>query len=140
MNSYRVGQVLFIVPKGKTLLLPMQVVEEITKKTLTGTQTSYMLKLGSDPDKTVDVADIEGEVFESSDKARKSLAERATKATNKIVDAAINKALEWYPGSFEAKPVITKPVVSDITLDDDTQVALEDGTLVRVKLPDVLRD
>ena len=100
--KYTVGQVLYVVLKKETRIYPMQVVEEITKKTLDGEVTSYMVRAGNDPKAQILIGDIDGEIFDSADKAKAVLIERATASIARLVDNAVQKAQEWYPGSFEA--------------------------------------
>lgn len=99
--SYRVGQVLYVVLRKEPNVYPMQVVEEITKKTLEGEVTSYMLRAGADPTKVLAINDIDGEIFDSADTARKTLNERVAASISARVDQAISKAKEWYPSGFE---------------------------------------
>ena len=79
-----------------------QVVEEITKRTLKGEVTTHVLRAGSDPSKTIDIKDIDGDVFDSAENAKKTLFERASRAINSKVDAAVEKAKEWYPSGYES--------------------------------------
>lgn len=99
--SYRVGQVLFVILKKEAGIYPMQVIEEITKKTLNGDETTYILRVGADPGKIIDISKIEDEVFDSAENAKKVLVERVTRAINFRVEQAVEKAKEWYPSGFE---------------------------------------
>lgn len=100
--GYAVGQVLYVVLRKETRVYPMQIVEVITKKTLEGEATNYTVRGGTDPKAQLLLSEVDGEVFDSSEKARTVLIDRVTGSINKIVDAAIEKAKEWYPNSFEA--------------------------------------
>lgn len=100
--KYSVGQVLYVVLKKETRIYPMQVIEEITKKTLDGELTSYMVRGGTDPKAQLLITDVDGEIFDSAEKARTTLVERATASISRLVDVAVQKAAEWYPNSFEA--------------------------------------
>jgi hypothetical protein len=79
----------------------MQVVKEVTEKTLDGEVTTYMLRAGADPNKTVNIGEIDGEIFDSADNARRVLVERVTQAIAARVEQAVSKAKEWYPSGFE---------------------------------------
>lgn len=143
--AYTVGQVLFVVPKqGKAQIVPVQVVEEITKKTLQGEIVSHMVKVGKDG-KVVDVSQVDGEVFDSSVVAKRTLTERSAKSIALIVDQAVSLALVWYPGAQEIankspEPLDLGPSLTDDGSDDgDISAVLEDGTRVRVVLPDSLK-
>ncbi len=78
----------------------MQVVEILSKQTLDGEVTSYMVKAGLGP--KLLISDVDGEIFDSADKAKSELIERATTSINRLFTHAVEKATEWYPGSFEA--------------------------------------
>jgi len=94
--AYRVGQVLFVVLHKKMQVYPMMVVEEITKRTMKGEETNYVLQGGVDPSTTILLNQVDGEIFESADEAKYVLTNRATAQIEKIVDAAVSKASEWY--------------------------------------------
>lgn len=100
--NYRVGQVLYVVLKKEMRIFPLQVVEQITKKSLEGETTTYMVRGGTDPKALLLITDVDGEIFDSAEKARVELTERATSSITKLVAAATQKAQEWYPNSFEA--------------------------------------
>lgn len=100
--SYKVGQVLYVILKKEATVMPLQVIEEITKKTLAeGEVTSYVVRVGSDPSKVLSISEIDGEIFDSSDKALKTLIDRVSKSITLRVEQAISKAKEWYPTGFE---------------------------------------
>jgi hypothetical protein len=158
--NYAVGQIIFVVLKKQMQIYPMQVVEEITKKTLAGEEVNYVVRGGQDPKTTLMVSEIDGEIFDSSDKARISLTERATKSIEKLVESAVQKSQEWYgPEAFEAPagdvmaslkkqpsavvPTQQKPGPpprprrgNGTPVDEGANVKLEDGTIVKVKLPE----
>lgn len=151
--NYKIGQILFVVLKKQSQVFPMQCIEIITKKTLEGEEINYKVRGGQDANATLMVNEIDGEIFDSSEKARSALTDRATRSISKIVDIAVQKASEWYgPNAFEApegdvlatlkkqpepigkkqnKPRLAPP-------GEGTPVQLEDGTVVRVKMPDQL--
>lgn len=100
--KYAVGQVLYVVLKKELRVYPMQVIEEITKKTLEGEVTSYMVRGGTDPKAQLLITEVDGEIFDSAERAKTVLIERATASISRMIDVATQKAAEWYPNSFEA--------------------------------------
>jgi hypothetical protein len=102
VTTYKVGQIIYVVLRKEARVYPMQIVEEITKKTLEGEVTTYMVRGGTGADQTLPIADIDGEVFDSADKVKRVLTERATTGINQRVEQAVEKAKEWYVGGFEA--------------------------------------
>jgi hypothetical protein len=166
MTGYQVGQILYILPSTKTAVVPVQVVEEITKKTLRGREVSYMVRFGKDADKILDINDIQGEIYDSSDQVKRVLVERSTSALNRLVNNAVEKAKSWYSGAFEGGvsgpmgdtdleeallgsgkprdprgrfvPSEAPPPEPEETPGTGTTVQLPDGTVANVKMPDVL--
>lgn len=136
---YVVGQVLFVVLTNKNQVYPMQVVEVITKKTLKGEVVSYLLQAGSDGS-TIMLDKIDGEIFDSAEKSRKTLIQRATQQINRLVDAAVKKSTEWYR---VAPPEPTMQMIEDLPdftsrtehTEEAASVVLPDGTVAKVKLP-----
>jgi len=101
VTSYRVGQVLYVIFHKETKIYPMQVVEEVTKKTLNGTETTYMVKGGPSAGDPIPIERVEGEFFDSAAKVQKELLSRATSGINSLVENAVSKAQEWFPTGFE---------------------------------------
>lgn len=154
-----VGQVLFVVLRKDNLVrvYPMQVVEEVSKKSMEGETTSYVIQGGSDPNTRVNLSDIDGEVFSTAAEAKQVLTARATGAISALVDNAIEKAREWYPTGAErlvadtpTPKALTKKKGSELvpiqTKEDDSDgdniIELADGTKARVRnvsMPDVLK-
>lgn len=139
MNSYEVGQILFVVLNKKSQVYPMQVIEEITKRTLKGEVKTYVLQGGSDPNSTVILDQIDGEVFDSSEEVQRVLLSRATNQINKLVSAAVAKSKDWYLGSENEnslsdlrKSDIPQQVLKSIE-DEELTVTLPDGTKARLK-------
>jgi len=99
--SYRVGQVLYVILRKEASVYPMQVVEEISKKTLEGEFTTYMVRAGADVNKVLAITEIDGEIFDSAEKAKNTLVERVSNSISLRVENAIAKAKEWYPTGFE---------------------------------------
>ena len=135
---YTIGQILFVVLSKKNQVYPMQVIEVITKKTLKGQEVSYLLQAGSDPTSTILLDKIEGEIFETSDKARSVLTKRASDQIDRLVDNAVKKSSEWYsksvvvPQTIEGLPDFDR---QDTAGDEAATVTLPDGSVAKVKLP-----
>lgn len=141
---FSIGQVLFVVLSKKNQVYPMQVVETITKRTLNGEEIAYILQAGPAGDTRVPLDKVEGEVFETADKARQTLIHRATTQINKLVDTAINKSSEWY-GAVESSPqtindlpdLMARPQIKE---EDTSLVTMPDGSVVKVKMPKIISE
>jgi hypothetical protein len=152
--NLKVGQILYVVPSQQAIIYPMQVVEELTKKTLNGTEVDYVLRAGSATEsKTIKLKEIKGEIYESAVRAKTVLTDRAIKSVARLVESATKKAEEWYPGAFEGSSddniidALKKPSAHEAVGQDtprpasaDPAIDLGDGIVARVKLPDVLKD
>lgn len=103
MTTYKVGQVIYAVLRKEAKVFPLQVVEEITKRTLDGEATTYMVRAGQDPKKVVAIGELDAEVFDNAEAAQAMLIDRATQAITQRVDSAVAMAKEWYPSGFEAR-------------------------------------
>lgn len=140
--AYRVGQVLFVVLNKKVQVYPMMVVEEITKRTLQGEETTYVLQGGVDASSTILLNQVDGEIFESADEAKYVLTTRATASIERLVDAAVTKAELWYSTKVhddsKAETIMSLPQLSAESSDlADVQVELPDGTLAKLKTNNV---
>jgi hypothetical protein len=137
---YNIGQVLFVVLNKKSQVYPMQIVEIIHKKTLRGDDTKYLLQGGSDKNAKIILDEIDGEIFDSAEKARTTLIARATQQVNNIVNLAIKKSSEWYGVQAEEKQIETienLPDLNTLSASDPstTEVMLPDGSIAKIKLP-----
>jgi hypothetical protein len=145
--NLQVGQVLYVVLNKQTAVYPMQVVEEITKKTLDGVVVDYIIRGGGPDSKTpsIRLGDIDGEVFETWELARKTLTGRVVDMIEKRISAAVAKAKEWYPTAFSAaQPQPPTLKARRMQSDDETPlpdepealVDLGNGMKARLKLPE----
>jgi len=144
---YEIGQVLYVVLSKKNQVYPMQVVETITKRTLKGEEISYILQAGSDKVNRISLDQVDGEVFDTAEKVRKTLLQRATSQVNKLVDIAVKKSGEWY--GVTSTQVQTIHELPDLITNDDfdssrteeyQSVAMPDGSVVKVRIPEIMRE
>lgn len=148
---YAIGHILYVVLSKKNQVYPMQVVEIITKKTLKGEEVSYILQAGSEKTSRVSLDQVDGELFDTPEKARRILTQRATTQVNKLVDFAMSKSVEWYGEPKESSQVALPQMISNLpdlaqdsvedpevhagSQDDTTSVVMPDGSIVKVKMP-----
>lgn len=133
--TYRVGQVLFIIINKKMQIYPMMVVEEIVKRTMHGEEVNYVLQGGSDSSTTILLNQVDGEIFESAEEAKYVLTSRATQQIEKLVDAAITKANDWYhlESRQETSEVFALPAEVEESQQDKIKITLPDGTIANLK-------
>jgi hypothetical protein len=134
--AYKVGQIIYVLTSKETKIYPVQVVEEIIKRSITGESVSYIVKAGKG-NKFVPISDIQGELFEDVESLREVLTKRIINTVNNIVNESIEKASEWYE-----QPEVHSPIVDNTSLEQDNKqdsvvVKLSDGKIANVKLPNI---
>lgn len=132
--EYKVGQVLYVVFKGEKRVVPLQIIEEITRKTLEGLKVDYKLRSGPEDKSFINFNDIEGDVFETPDLAIEVLTDRAKSSIEKIVSNAAEKARLLFSTSEKPTKESEQPT-TDETQEEEVRVKLPDGSYARVKFP-----
>ena len=64
MEQYEVGQILYTTSKNSFKIIPIQVVEEVVRTTINGTEKTYMVCFPDLNKTTVDIKKIKGEEAE----------------------------------------------------------------------------
>jgi len=154
---YKVGQVLFIILNKKQQVVPVQVTEQVVRRSLNGEEISYSVAVpGREDMKNIALEQIDGEVFTSIDKLRTQMFEHASSVIDMISSKAVNVAKNRF--NYDPDVIVSDDAlsVSDVLvkqeLAPDTQqlpgtrntdnensvkVDLGDGTVANVKLPEI---
>lgn len=143
--KYSIGQVLYIVLNKEAKVYPVQVVEELVKRTLEGEQVTYLVQGGLNVDSKIPLSDIDGEIFDTPEKVKSILLERANTTITKLVNNALSKAQEWYPrqktvsqlrsdnlSSF-SESIDSFDISSSQNEEENNYVILQDGTKAKIK-------
>jgi hypothetical protein len=132
--SYKIGQVLYVLLNRETKICPVQVVEEITKRTLGGETTTYIVKLGKKGE-TMSLSDLDGQVFDSIEVLRMTLYERITRSVENIITNTVKKSQEWY--NVDDVIQVHREVESSEVLqsEEDAMITLPDGTVAKIRMP-----
>lgn len=131
---YEVGQVLFLILNKRQQVLPVQVNEQVVRRSLDGEEISYSVAVPvSKGVKLYDLSELDGELYSSIEEARDVLYEHATQAINAITE----KAAAVADSRFKVSP---DPSLDDISVpegqpQDSLKITLEDGTIANVKMP-----
>lgn len=133
--KYKIGQVLYVLLSRETKICPVQVVEEITKRTLNGETTNYIVKIGKKGE-TMSLSEMGGQVFESIDSLRQTLFDRIARSVETIIMTSISRAKEWYPNQVEPDVTSQHSVSSaETSTDEDAVITLPDGTTAKIRMP-----
>ena len=148
---HRVGQVLFIILNKKQQVIPVQVTEQIVRRTLNGEEISYTVSIPAREGlKPMTLEQIDGEVFTSIDQVKERMFENATEVINAITEKAGTVAknrFDYSPTESETNQSVDALTDDDVLVTPrsnerkagpgEAMVDLGDGTVAKVKLPDL---
>lgn len=134
---YKIGQVLYVLLNKETKIFPVQVVEEITKRTLDGETINYIVRFGK-KNETTSLSDMNGQIFDSVDSLRKTLHDRITRTVDAIITSTVARANEWYPAyESNVEEVIQEPIQTAMDVEEmpseESLITLPDGTIAKLK-------
>jgi hypothetical protein len=92
--DYQVGQVLYTCNQESLKIIPLQVVEIVTRVTIEGSQKEYVVLIPDGSKTTTPLSNIKGSVFTDIESIRSHLVENATKAIDEMINVSekiINK-------------------------------------------------
>ena len=95
MQKYEVGSVLYLIPNGNFIAVPGQVVEEITRKSISGENTDYHISIPG-KEKTILLKDFDGDVFQDISEIKTYLLEIATSKVYEIIEKAEELAKDHF--------------------------------------------
>lgn len=134
--EYNVGEILWVVSDNPGIVV-IRVVEEIIKKTLNGTKTSYIVEVLGREDSSYDLENIKGKIHRSKDEAVSTMMNNTKKAIDAIVDQQ-SKMIEelWLSRN---KTITQEASVSKNHAGNDNYevIELENGTKARIKVSNI---
>jgi hypothetical protein len=130
-QKYKIGQILYVALNAPPKVIPVMVVEEITKKTLDIEETVYVVE--THEGQRVDLSKMNGNTFDSIKKCSEHLMLAFEKAIEKIMcNAEELRKSKWLEETVE--PVITtKEELATTEESEYVLVELPDGTMARVR-------
>jgi len=138
-KRYSVGQVVFVIVQQQDKIMPLQIVEEITKKTVSGEEIIYKAVYGGDAErKQYNLSLIKGEIFSTIEDVKKFLMTNTANWIEKIVTDAQKKTEAWY-GVQETSQVYHE-IPQESTQEQDPNdfhegiVEMPDGSLVKARV------
>ena len=94
--EYKVGQILYMTNTKNLKIIPVQVVEEVTRTTLKGIEKTYMVQFPDNKKTVVDMSTLKGEFFDDTEVLRNTMIQNATNSINKMITIAVTLAKEEY--------------------------------------------
>ena len=82
---HNVGDTIWIISTERPGVLPFLVVEEVIKKSINGTETSYMVQIPGDDRPPTKLSKISGEIYPDKQLAKEALMSRAEHAIDEML-------------------------------------------------------
>ena len=117
---YDVGQILYLLINKSKKIAPVQVVEQIVRKSIDGEEVSYVVQLPNSEKTKVDLSKIDCEIFTSADLIRKSMIENAILAIDKLVEDSTQISKKIFGDETIKIFEPTSPGVIDIVQEKET--------------------
>ena len=134
MKTYEVGDVLWIVSSSRPGIQAVRVTEELIKKTMSGTNTSYMVESAGSENKYYSLEKINGTVFKTSDEAKTHMLSSAEKAIDSMLTSQMTLVHQRWLKEKDQGTVATEKS------DEYAYLDLENGQKAKIKLPPELGD
>tara|TARA_Y100000593_G_C4313750_1_gene339740 strand:- start:1840 stop:2286 length:447 start_codon:yes stop_codon:yes gene_type:complete len=129
MENYEVGQILYMTSTKSFKIIPIQVVEEVTRTTIEGTETTYMVCFPDEKKTIVDIKKVSGKTFKNISDVENHLIENTKKAIKELVFEA-NSLKDKVFGSSRSKNkdiINTKNIENVQQNDDDVIIKIDLG-------------
>jgi len=98
--QYQVGQILYICSKKSVKIIPMQIVEIVTRVTIQGDSKEYMIQL-PDQEKTVaPLTKIKGDIFTDINEIKSHLVANATVAIEEMISLTKETVTDRFDNKF----------------------------------------
>ncbi len=133
--SFKVGDILWVVGRERPGVRVYQVVEELTKKTLSGTVTTYKAQTPAPPGKAkkVTIDSLDGEVYSDVESAKEAMRKRTELAIEKMISANQN-LIDKFCTKKELEEILTNTKKENVETNNENIVTLPDGTEARLKI------
>ena len=83
--DYKVGQILYLTNDKNLKIIPVQVVEEVIRTSISGKTKTYMILFPNNKQTVADITTVKGKIYDSIDDLRLSMIENATNSIDKMI-------------------------------------------------------
>ena len=132
---HNVGDTIWTISTERPGVMPFIVVEEVTKKSITGTETSYMVQIPGGNSKPRKLGSIPGEVYTSMGDAKKALLTRAEHAIDEMLQRGRELLQEESETPEDESPAEDQQFAgpaNEQIIPDGEYVILPDGTKAKI--------
>jgi hypothetical protein len=123
LPSFKVGQIVYLIPSGERRVIPAQITEEILRRTISGQETVWMIQLAGSQ-KSVPLDPDAAEYFTSIEILRDVLVERTKAQVVAMLDRAESLAIETFSSEAEEVELVN----------ESATILMPDGTRAKVKI------
>lgn len=130
--EYKVGQILYLCNEEKMKIIPLQVIEEIIRTTINGTEKSYILMFPDSKKTKVNISSFKSGLFEDIDAVKNHMIQNATSAITKMALTAEELKKDAF-GISEEKDISKKQ--NNVQVDNNSNIItvdLGDGTKAKI--------
>ena len=90
-----VGQIIYLLANNEPKVYPVLVTEQIDKKTLSGNETTYVVRLPTEDEVEVPLEKLDVEVFGSVEDIKTAMVERARSQIDRILESSTELSLQF---------------------------------------------
>jgi len=130
--EYKIGQILYTCNEKKMNIIPLQVVELVTRTTREGSKKEYIVILPDQEKTEAPLSSIKGDVFKDINDIKNHLLKNAENSINKMIDVALNISKEVF--KIEDENIINQKE-NDVQADSNNDIIMVDlGNGVKAKM------
>jgi len=131
MKKYKVGQILYLIGNNSTKIMPIQVIEEVIRTTINGTEKTYTVQMPDKKNTKADIKKIKGIIFETKHNLKNHMLTNATSAINIMIKTCEEIANTVFMSKPENDDAIIDKDMQTINDDDIINVKLDDGNIAK---------
>lgn len=94
--NFDVGQIIYVLSGETDKIIPMQVCEELRRRSIEGEDVTYLVRSGPNKSETFKIDQINGKVFTSLELARAHLKAKFDKWIEEQVEWTVATQRSWY--------------------------------------------
>ena len=88
--QYKVGQILYICDEERIKIIPIQVVEEVIRNTIEGSEKNYVIMFPDTKKTLASLSKVKGKIFQDPEKVQDYMIKNASDAIKRMKKAAEN--------------------------------------------------
>jgi hypothetical protein len=136
--SYQVGQILYMCDENKMKIIPLQVVEEITRTSLkNGKEKNYIVMFPDTKKTHVNLSSINHKIFKEINKVEETMIKNATDAIKRMRKAAELLSNSVFKQQQQPPAVISETIQNDAHVQVETNndiITVDLGNGVKAKM------